>query len=83
MVDNPRLFPATYAQMSSVGESTGKLDETMVFLADFYESELDNSTKSMSNVLEPALLLVMGGIVMFVAIAIITPIYALTQNLGR
>lgn len=83
MIENPKLFPSTYAQMSSVGENTGKLDETMVFLANFYESELDNSTKSMSNVLEPALLLVMGGVVMFVAIAIITPIYALTQNLGR
>jgi len=83
MIDNPRLFPATYAQMSSVGENTGKLDETMVFLADFYESELDNSTKSMSSVLEPALLLVMGGIVMFVAISIITPIYSMSQSLGR
>ena len=83
MIENPKLFPSTYAQMSSVGENTGKLDETMVFLANFYESELDNSTKSMSNVLEPALLLVMGGIVMFVALAIITPIYAVTQNLGR
>ncbi|MEK7638330.1 MAG: type II secretion system F family protein [Patescibacteria group bacterium] len=83
MIANPRLFPATYAQMSSVGESTGKLDETMVFLADFYESELDNSTKSMSSVLEPALLLVMGGIVMFVAISIITPIYSMSQSLGR
>jgi type IV pilus assembly protein PilC len=69
--------------MASVGENTGKLDETMVFLADFYESELDNSTKSMSNVLEPALLLVMGGVVMFVAVSIITPIYSMTQNLGR
>jgi type II secretory pathway component PulF len=83
MIKNPRLFPSTYSQMASVGENTGKLDETMVFLANFYEGELDNATKSMSNVLEPALLLVMGGIVMFVALAIITPIYALTQNLGR
>ena len=83
MIDNPRLFPSTYSQMSSVGENTGKLDETMVFLADFYESELDNSTKSMSNVLEPALLLFMGGIVLFVAISIITPIYAMSQSLGR
>lgn len=83
MIENPRLFPPTYAQMASVGESTGKLDETMVFLADFYENELDNSTKTMSNVLEPALLLLMGGIVMFVAISIITPIYSITQNLGR
>jgi len=83
LINNPRLFPPTYSQMASVGENTGKLDETMVFLANFYEGELDNSTKSMSNVLEPALLLVMGGIVMFVALAIITPIYALTENLGR
>jgi type II secretory pathway component PulF len=83
MINNPRLFPSTYSQMSSVGENTGKLDETMVFLANFYESELDNSTKSMSNVLEPALLLVMGGVVMFVALAIITPIYSVTQKLGR
>jgi type II secretory pathway component PulF len=83
MIASPQLFPPTYAQMSSVGENTGKLDETMVFLADFYENELDNSTKSMSNALEPALLLLMGGIVMFVAIAIITPIYSVSQSLGR
>ncbi len=83
MVDNVRLFPATFSQMSLVGENTGKLDETLIFLADFYETELDNSTKSMSTVLEPLLLLVMGGIVTFVAISIITPIYKITQTLGR
>jgi type IV pilus assembly protein PilC len=83
MVDNPRLFPPTFSQMSLVGENTGKLDETLIFLADFYEAELDNSTKSMSTVLEPLLLLVMGGIVSFVAISIITPIYKITQTLGR
>ena len=69
--------------MAMVGENTGKLDETLIFLADFYESELDNSTKSMSNILEPLLLLVMGGIVSFVALSIITPIYKITQTLGR
>ncbi len=83
MIENPRLFPSTYAQMSSVGENTGKLDETMVFLADFYEKELDNSTKNMSSILEPAMLLFMGLIVLFVAVSIITPIYSLTQSLGR
>jgi len=83
MIANPRLFPATFGQMSAVGENTGKLDETLVFLADFYETEMDNATKSMSNILEPALLLTMGLIVMFVAISIITPIYSVTQTLGR
>ncbi len=83
MIETPKLFPPTFSQMSSVGENTGKLDETLVFLADFYESELDNSTRSMSNILEPALLLTMGGVVLFVAVSIITPIYAITQTLGR
>ncbi len=83
MIANPRLFPPTFAQMAMVGENTGKLDETLVFLADFYEGELDNSTKSMSSILEPAMLLVMGGIVSFVALSIITPIYKITQTLGR
>jgi type II secretory pathway component PulF len=83
MITDSQLFPPTFSQMSAVGENTGKLDETLVFLADFYEGELDNSTKSMSNILEPLLLLAMGGVVMFVALAIITPIYSITQTLGR
>jgi type IV pilus assembly protein PilC len=83
MINNPKRFPATFSQMSMVGENTGKLDETLVFLADFYEGELDNSTKGMSSILEPILLLTMGGIVIFVALSIITPIYKLSQTLGR
>lgn len=83
MIANEKLFPPTFSQMSMVGENTGKLDETLVFLADFYETELDNTTKGLSNILEPILLLVMGGVVIFVAISIITPIYAITQTLGR
>jgi type II secretory pathway component PulF len=83
MIANPHLFPPTFAQMAAVGENTGKLDETLVFLADFYESEMDNSTKSMANILEPGMLLVMGGIVAFVALSFITAIYTITQTLGR
>ena len=83
MIADPELFPATFSQMAAVGENTGKLDETLVFLADFYEGELDGATKSFSNVLEPVMLLLMGGVVVFVAIAIITPIYSISQTLGR
>lgn len=83
MIATGKLFPPTFAQMVAVGENTGKLDETLIFLADFYESELDGTTKALSNVLEPLLLLVMGGVVSFVALAIITPIYKISQTLGR
>jgi type II secretory pathway component PulF len=83
LIDHASLFPPTFSQMCMVGENTGKLDETLIFLADFYEGELDATTKSMSNILEPALLIMMGGIVVFVAISIITPIYKISQSLGR
>ncbi len=82
-IDNPNIFPPIFSQMIVVGENTGKLDESVLFLADFYESELDEATKAMSNFLEPVMLLVMGLIVTFVALAIITPIYKITQTLGR
>ena len=80
---NTKLFPSIFSQMVLVGENTGKLDESILFLADYYESELDDSTKSMSNIIEPVLLLTMGIIVAFVALAIITPIYKITESLGR
>ncbi len=77
----PRLFPAMLSQMVNVGESTGNLSETLIYLADFYEEGVDNATKNLATVLEPLLLIVMGGIVGFVAIAVITPIYGITQNI--
>ena len=81
-MENTRLFPPIFSQMVEVGENTGKLDESILFLADFYESELDESTKNLSTFIEPIMLLVMGMIVAFVALAIITPIYKITQSLG-
>lgn len=75
------VFPIMLSQMIAVGESTGNLSETLLYLADFYEEEVDNTTKNLSTILEPALLIIMGGIVGFVAISIITPIYGVTQGI--
>lgn len=75
------LFPPMLTNMVSVGENTGNLSETLIYLSDFYESEVNDLTKNLSSVLEPLLILIMGGIVAFVAIAIITPIYGLTQHI--
>ena len=82
LADYPALFPAVFTEMISVGEETGKLTDTGTYLANYYESELDASTKSLSNVLEPLLLVVMGFIVGFVALAIILPIYEVSQHIG-
>lgn len=74
------LFPTMLTNMITVGENTGNLSETLIYLSEFYETEVNDLTKNLSSVLEPLLILVMGGIVGFVAIAIITPIYGLTQH---
>lgn len=77
----PHLFPLTVAQMISVGETTGKLSDTFLFLDSIYEEEMDDITKNLSNAIEPLLLIFMGILVGFIAISIITPIYGITQRL--
>ena len=74
-----KLFPPTVSRMIEVGEKTGNLDENLAYLSDFYKSEVDETVANLSSILEPLLLLIMGGLVGFVAISIITPIYKITQ----
>lgn len=76
-------FPILVSRMSKVGERSGKLAETLDYLADFYETEVDNTTKNLSTMLEPALLVIIGLSVGFVAISIINPIYELTSKVGK
>lgn len=80
---SPHLFPLILSQMVSVGESAGNLSETLLYLSEFYESEVNDVTKNLSNVLEPVLMVLMGIIVGFVAISIITPIYEVSRTIGR
>ena len=79
----PALFPVIVTRMIQVGEETGKFEETLFYLADFYEAEVDNATKSLSTAIEPLLLLFIGLIVGFLALSIITPIYDVTGNIQR
>lgn len=74
----PNLFPPTVTRMIEVGEKTGNLEENLAYLSEFYKNEVDDTVANLSSVLEPALLLIMGGLVGFVAISIITPIYQIT-----
>jgi len=80
---NYSKFSPVAIKMIGVGEKTGKLDETFIYLGDFFEGEVDNLAKNLSVVLEPIILIVIGVIVGFVALAIITPIYDLTGSIKR
>jgi type II secretory pathway component PulF len=79
----PKLFPKLTTRMIRVGEKSGKLEESLLFLAHFYEVEVDNTTKSLSTAIEPILLIVIGLVVAFLALSIITPIYKITGNVRR
>lgn len=76
------LFPKITTRMINIGEKSGKLDEVLLYLAEFYENEVDKSSKTLQTTLEPILLIVIGLVVGFVMIAIITPIYELTSTIG-
>ncbi len=77
----PQLFPAIVVQMIQAGETTGNLSFTLRYLADMYESDVRDITKNLTTLLEPILMLVMGLVVGFIAVSIITPIYSITQHL--
>lgn len=77
-----RYFPGMFTQMISVGESTGTLPSSLMYLSNMYEEEIDDLTKNLTTMLEPVLMITMGIIVGFIAISIVTPIYSVTQNLS-
>lgn len=77
------LFPIMIVSMVKVGEESGNLEETLLYLADFYDAEVDVATKSLSTIIEPLLLIVIGSVVGFLALSIITPIYNITGGMKR
>lgn len=76
-----RIFPEVMSQMVAVGEKSGSLSHTLMYLSEMYETEVEDFTKDISTLIEPALMICMGVVVGFIAISIITPIYGITQQL--
>jgi type IV pilus assembly protein PilC len=71
---NP-IFPSMVAQMIAVGEETGNLDAMMSKVADFYESEVEAAVKALTSILEPVMIILVGGIVGFIVIAMYMPMF--------
>lgn len=77
--ENP-LFPAIVIQMARVGEETGKIDETLLRVATYFEVEVDQLVKGLTTLIEPLMMIVLGVGVGFMVYSIIMPIYKLVGN---
>jgi type IV pilus assembly protein PilC len=70
-----RLFPKMVIQMIAVGESTGALDVMLTKIADFYDDEVDSAVDGVTSMMEPLIMVVLGGIIGTVMIAMYAPIF--------
>ncbi len=76
-----KVFPPLLGQMSGVGEETGKMDEVLERVADYYEGETSAAIENLSAALEPMILVLLGAMVGILIVSIITPIYELTTSI--
>jgi len=71
------IFPLIVMQMMEVGEETGETSSVLAKLADFFEEEISYATKNLTSVIEPILMLIVGGVIGFFAISMVQPMYSM------
>jgi len=71
------IYPTLVIQMVAVGEETGQTSDILAKLADFYEEEVATATKGLSSVIEPIIMIIIGGAVGFFAVSMIQPMYSM------
>ncbi len=77
----PEAFPVMVTQMIGVGEETGALETMMSKVADFYEEQVDAAVKALTSILEPVMIIVVGGIVGFIVIAMYLPMFKVYDSI--
>ncbi|GBD38292.1 Type II secretion system protein F [bacterium HR37] len=75
------IFPPLMTRMITVGEQTGELEEMLVKVADIYDMQIETSVSTLTSLLEPIMILVMGVVVGFIVFAILLPIFDLTSTI--
>ena len=78
--DNP-IFPPLLGQMVTVGEETGKMDETLFRVSRFYETSAEEKVKILTTAIEPIIIVLLGVGVAFVVLSVVLPMYQVTQGI--
>ncbi len=74
-----QVFPSTLVSMIAVGERTGALDDILLHASEYYDAEVERALRTLTSVLEPLLLLVMGALIAFIALSVLLPIFQLVK----
>ena len=78
----PAVFDVTFSSMVAVGERTGKMDDMYNAIAKFYEEETEESVAALTEMLEPIMIVFMGGTIGFILVAMYTPMFKMGEALG-
>lgn len=81
-LDRDKVFPVLSIQMMTIGEETGELDSMMMKVADFYEDEVEQTVKAMTSILEPAMMVIIAGMVGVILLSMYLPMFKVFESLG-
>ena len=78
----PKLFPPISVRMIAIGDKTGNTADMLLAVAEFYQTQIDDTLDNLSTIIEPIMLFVMGGGVLLIALSVIAPIYQMTGSIN-
>jgi type IV pilus assembly protein PilC len=76
-----RVFPEMMVSMLAIGEETGEMDVMLSKVADFYEDEVDTAVKTLTSMIEPMMIVLVGGIVGSILLAMYMPMFSVFENI--
>jgi type IV pilus assembly protein PilC len=82
-LDQTKVFPAMVVNMIDVGEETGSLDAMLLKVADIYDAEVETAVEGMLQLMEPAIIILLGGVIGFIVISLYLPIFTLGDQINK